>query len=311
MMCRGSHATASITVFLVALSTFCMMISAGNFVSGATSSVASAAKSRSSPHRKPWGTCESAFVRSPSFDEKAGECLSDDKVEETDDEMNPLVMSDPPRRIIIMGGPASGKGTQCEWISSRYNLVHLSTGDILRGAVAKDSSPGSIGALAQRYMDSGQLVPDEIIIHVLKERIMQPDCQKQGYLLDGFPRTRVQAQALLAMGIRPDTFIFIDVPDELLIERVIGRRLDPVDGKIYHTIFNPPPDAIKERLITRSDDNEEKAWKRLRQFHENVSSVKQCFQDIIVQVDGSSPPAIVAQSIRGLLEQPRSVSAAV
>lgn len=224
------------------------------------------------------------------------------------EQLNPLVMSDPPRRIIIMGGPASGKGTQCEWISERYNLVHLSTGDILREAVANDRSPGSIGALAKMYMDAGKLVPDEVIIHVLKERIMQPDCQEKGYLLDGFPRTRAQADALIAMGIRPDTFIFINCSDEILIERVVGRRLDPVDGKIYHTTFKPPPDEIKSRLITRSDDNEEMAWQRLRQFHENVASVKQCFEDIMVQIDGSSPPEIVAESIRGLLEKSQVAS---
>uniref|UniRef100_A0A7S4JYH1 Adenylate kinase active site lid domain-containing protein n=2 Tax=Odontella aurita TaxID=265563 RepID=A0A7S4JYH1_9STRA len=218
-------------------------------------------------------------------------------------EMNPLILSDPPRRIIIMGGPASGKGTQCEWISSRYNLVHLSTGDILREAVAKDSSPGSIGSLCRRYMEGGELVPDDVIIHVLKERIMQPDCEERGYLLDGFPRTRAQALALIEMGIVPDTFIFIDVPDEILIERVVGRRLDPTDGKIYHMTFKPPPEDIKDRLITRSDDNEEKAWKRLKQFHENVASVMQCFEKIIVHVDGSSSPDNVAENIRGLLEK--------
>lgn len=301
MKSRACHPICfSATVLGVAISVFF------SFYCDASSSVASTAKHTPPLQRKPWGTCESAFVRSPSYIEEVGERPSDIRMEEADNEVHPLVGSDRPRRIIIMGGPASGKGTQCEWISSRYNLVHLSTGDILRDAVANDSSPGSIGALAKKYMDNGMLVPDDVIIHVLKERIMQPDCQEQGYLLDGFPRTRAQALALIEMGIKPDTFIFIDVPDEILIQRVVGRRMDPVDGKIYHLTFKPPPDEIKNRLITRCDDSEEKAWKRLRQFHENVSSVKQCFEDITVQVDGSSPPESVAESIRGILENVRT-----
>eukprot|EP00567_Pseudictyota_dubia_P018600 CAMPEP_0197433808 /NCGR_PEP_ID=MMETSP1175-20131217/1608_1 /TAXON_ID=1003142 /ORGANISM="Triceratium dubium, Strain CCMP147" /LENGTH=318 /DNA_ID=CAMNT_0042962299 /DNA_START=132 /DNA_END=1088 /DNA_ORIENTATION=+ len=279
------------------------------FVSSASSSVASTSKTKCSAiQRKPWGAFESAFVRSPSFTDEVGGIESEVRMEDEGDidvnqELSPLAMSESSRRLIIMGGPASGKGTQCEWISRRYNIVHLSTGDLLRNAVAKDASPGSIGALAKMYMDNGKLVPDDVIIHILKERIVQPDCQERGYLLDGFPRTRAQATALIEMGIRPDTFIFIDVPDEVLIERVVGRRMDPVDGKIYHLTFKPPPEEIKGRLITRSDDNEENAWKRLRQFHENVSSVKECFQDIMVQVDGASSPDSVAESIKILLER--------
>ena len=142
-----------------------------------------------------------------------------------------------PIKIIIAGAPASGKGTQCELIREKFGVVHLSTGDMLREASAAGTE---VGKLAQEYMSQGKLVPDEVIIGAVKERLAQPDCQQKGWLLDGFPRTGAQAQALVDAGIHADTFIFLDVPDEDLIERVVGRRADPVTGKIYHMKFSPP-----------------------------------------------------------------------
>lgn len=208
-----------------------------------------------------------------------------------------------PRRIIVMGGPASGKGTQCEYIVSKYNLVHLSTGDMLRAAVARDTSPGSVGVLAKQYMDNGKLVPDDIIVRLVKERISQRDCLERGFLLDGFPRTRAQAMALKKLGVDPDTFLFIDAPDDVLVERVIGRRLDPATGRIYHLKYYPPSEDIKDRLITRSDDTEDKARSRLKQFHANVNAVKSCFQDTMVVVNGQGMPSEVAQTISNVLEK--------
>lgn len=214
-----------------------------------------------------------------------------------------------PRRIIVMGGPASGKGTQCEVIRQKYNVVHLSTGDtcMLRAAVAGKTE---VGLQAKVYMDVGSLVPDDLIVKLVKDRINQPDCQERGYLLDGFPRTRRQALALKRMGIEPDTFLFIDVPDDALVERIIGRRLDPVDGSIYHLKYKPPPQGIVGRLITRSDDTEEKAKSRLDQFHANVDSVKSIFRDIMVTVDGSGSPGTVSQQIGNVLERRLAKSAA-
>ena len=208
-----------------------------------------------------------------------------------------------PRSIVILGGPASGKGTQCEVIAKNYGVVHISTGDMLRTAVTEDSGEASIGGLAKAYMDAGELVPDRVIVELVKNRINQPDCQRRGYLLDGFPRTKSQAMAMSSMGIRPETIIYIDVPDEILIERVIGRRMDPKTGKIYHTKYRPPPSqSIEQRLITRSDDTEEKARNRLASFHKNLGAVSS-FKDITTVIDGRGKANEVAESIDIILSQ--------
>mmetsp|Transcript_25197 Transcript_25197/g.45605 ORF Transcript_25197/g.45605 Transcript_25197/m.45605 type:complete len:337 (-) Transcript_25197:1132-2142(-) len=200
---------------------------------------------------------------------------------------------DKARKIIIMGGPASGKGTQCEWIASKYNLVHLSTGDMLREAV-KNGLENGVGAVAKSFMDEGRLVPDDIMVKIVTDRLSQPDCRGRGWLLDGFPRTRAQADALSALGVTPDSFLFLNAPDETLIGRVVGRRMDPETGKIYHMQFNPPPEKILSRLTQRSDDTKEKMISRLSQFHDNVSSVRQFYEDILVEVDASLSPNAVA-----------------
>ncbi|MFN9981871.1 MAG: adenylate kinase family protein, partial [bacterium] len=144
-----------------------------------------------------------------------------------------------PLSIIIAGAPASGKGTQCEVIKELYDVVHLSTGDILRAAVAARTP---VGIVAKGYMDAGKLVPDEVIINIVKDRLQEEDCQTRGWLLDGFPRTKAQAEALKEAGVCADCFIFLNVPDEILVERVVGRRTDPVTGKIYHVKYFPPPE---------------------------------------------------------------------
>merc|ERR1712071_392496 len=198
-------------------------------------------------------------------------------------------------KIIISGAPASGKGTQCEMIKENFGVVHLSTGDMLRAAVA-DKTP--VGVAAKEYMDSGKLVPDDVIIGVVKDRLNQADCQSKGWLLDGFPRTQAQADALLASGISADCFLFLNVPDEILVERVVGRRTDPETGKIYHMTFSPPEDEeILARLEQRSDDTEEKVKVRLEQFHANVDAVKGSYTDIIVEINGTDKPANVALAV--------------
>lgn len=196
-------------------------------------------------------------------------------------------------KIIIMGGPASGKGTQCEKIVSMYNVVHLSTGDMLREAVQKNPNKG-YAVLAKQLMDKGELVPDDIIIQAVLDRISQPDCQERGWLLDGFPRTAAQANSLVKMGIVPDLFLFLDVPDAQLVQRVLGRRLDPITGKTYHVDFNPPPSSIASRLVRRFDDTREKVLHRLHHFHQHV---REYFEDILVEVDGSRSPSEVANSV--------------
>jgi adenylate kinase len=198
-------------------------------------------------------------------------------------------------KLIIAGAPASGKGTQCELIKEKYGVVHLSTGDMLRAAVAAGTE---VGKQAKDFMDAGKLVPDEVIIGVVKDRLEEQDCIECGWLLDGFPRTPAQAEALASAGVTADCFIFLNVPDEVLVERVVGRRTDPETGKIYHMTFSPPEDeAVLARLEQRSDDTEEKVKVRLEQFHANVEAVKGSYTDIAVEVDGTSKPEDVSQTI--------------
>jgi len=203
--------------------------------------------------------------------------------------------SDDSVKLIIAGAPASGKGTQCEVIKEKYGVVHLSTGDMLRAAVAAGTE---VGKLAREFMDSGKLVPDEVIIGVVRDRLAEEDCVQQGWLLDGFPRTPAQAEALAEAGVSADCFVFLNVPDEVLIERVVGRRTDPKTGKIYHMTFSPPEDEeVKARLVQRSDDTEEKAKVRLEQFYANVDAVKDSYEDIMVTVDGNRPRTDVSDDI--------------
>jgi adenylate kinase len=200
-----------------------------------------------------------------------------------------------PPRLIIAGAPASGKGTQCEIIKEKYGVVHLSTGDMLRAAVAAGTE---VGKQAKDFMDSGKLVPDEFIIGVVKDRLDESDCVESGWLLDGFPRTPAQAEALADAGVSADCFIFLNVPDDVLVERVVGRRTDPETGKIYHMTFSPPEDEeILARLEQRSDDTEEKVKVRLEQFHANVDAVKGSYTDIAVEVDGTKKPDEVSATI--------------
>jgi len=211
------------------------------------------------------------------------------------------VVQQGPLKIIIAGAPASGKGTQCENIRERYGVVHLSTGDMLRAAVAAQTD---VGKQAKEYMDSGMLVPDEVIIGVVKERLDQPDCKKDGWLLDGFPRTAAQADALAEAGISADCFIFLNVSDSILVERVVGRRTDPVTGKIYHMTFSPPKDEeILARLEHRSDDTEEKVKVRLGQFHANIGAIKGNYADMTIEVDGSKKPSEIAANIESEIKK--------
>mmetsp|Transcript_65161 Transcript_65161/g.132548 ORF Transcript_65161/g.132548 Transcript_65161/m.132548 type:complete len:431 (-) Transcript_65161:224-1516(-) len=199
--------------------------------------------------------------------------------------------------IIIAGAPASGKGTQCEIIKEEFGVVHLSTGDMLRAAVAAGTD---VGVQAKEFMDSGKLVPDEVIIGIIRDRLDEADCKEQGWLLDGFPRTAAQAEALADAGCTADCFLFLDVPDEVLVERVVGRRTDPETGKIYHLTFSPPPaddEALVARLEHRSDDTEEKVVVRLEQFHANVAAVKGSYEDIMISIDETRAPADVSADI--------------
>lgn len=211
-----------------------------------------------------------------------------------------------PLQIILMGAPSSGKGTQSHRILEHYDVVHLSTGDMLREAVYRDST-GGIGAIAKYYMERGSLVPDEIITQLVIDRISQPDCLEKGWILDGYPRTPGQAEALKKLGIIPDLVIFLNVPDFELVERVVGRRTDPITGKIYHLKFFPPPnEEIRERLVLRADDTLESMKNRLKEFHSNVEAVRRCYEDVFVEVNGMGTPEHVSSNIFSTIDQCRN-----
>jgi adenylate kinase len=167
-------------------------------------------------------------------------------------------------RLILLGAPGAGKGTQATFICKKYNIPQISTGDMLRAAV-KAGSP--LGVELKKVMDSGALVSDELIINLVKERIAQPDCAA-GFLFDGFPRTIPQADAMKAAGVKLDYVLEIDVPFDAIVERMSGRRSHPASGRTYHVKFNPPKvadidDVTGEALIQREDDKEETVKNRL------------------------------------------------
>ena len=173
--------------------------------------------------------------------------------------------------IILLGSPGSGKGTQAQFITEKYGIPQISTGDMLRAAV-REGTP--LGKEAKKVMDAGGLVSDNIILGLIKERIAQPDCS-QGFLLDGFPRTIAQAEGLDAMGVAIDTVIEIVVDDEDIIKRMSGRRVHSASGRTYHIEFNPPKtegldDLSGEALIQREDDKEETVRKRLQVYHQQT-----------------------------------------
>jgi len=174
-------------------------------------------------------------------------------------------------RIILLGSPGSGKGTQAQYITEKYGIVQISTGDMLRAAVREGTE---LGLEAKKIMDAGGLVSDDIILGLMKERIAQGDCAK-GFLLDGFPRTIAQAEGLDAMGITLDHVIEIAVPDEDIVKRMAGRRVHLPSGRTYHVDYNPPKvagidDVSGEALTQRDDDKEETVRKRLSVYHEQT-----------------------------------------
>ena len=172
-------------------------------------------------------------------------------------------------RIILLGSPGSGKGTQAKFITKKYGIPQISTGDMLRAAV-REGTP--LGIEAKSIMDAGGLVSDHIILALIKERITQPDCEV-GFLLDGFPRTIAQAEGLSAMGVVIDTVVEIVVPDEEIVKRMAGRRVHLPSGRSYHIEYNPPKqagldDVTGEALTQRDDDQEQTVRKRLAVYHE-------------------------------------------
>lgn len=183
-------------------------------------------------------------------------------------------------RLILLGAPGAGKGTQATFIKEKFNIPQISTGDMLRAAVKAGTQ---LGLEAKKFMDAGGLVPDEVIIGLVKERIKDADCAN-GFLFDGFPRTIPQAEAMKNAGVAIDYVVEIDVPDAAIVERMSGRRSHPASGRIYHVKFNPPKvagkdDVTGEELVQRDDDKEEVVLKRLQVYHDQTEQLIGYYSD--------------------------------
>ncbi len=195
--------------------------------------------------------------------------------------------------IVFLGPPGAGKGTQAKKIAEKYGIPQISTGDMFREHLSKGTE---LGLKAKEYMDKGQLVPDEVVLGMVEERLKQPDCEK-GFILDGFPRTVPQAEALdqllEKMGKKIDYAICIDVPDEELVKRLTGRRTCKKCGMMYHVMFKPPKeegkcDVCGGELYQRADDNEETVRNRLKVYHEQTEPIIQFYEKkgVLYRIDG-------------------------
>jgi adenylate kinase len=208
-------------------------------------------------------------------------------------------------RIILLGPPGAGKGTQAQNITKAFGIPQISTGDMLRAAIREGTE---LGKAAKAVMDKGQLVSDDIILGLVKERIAQPDC-KNGFLFDGFPRTIPQAQALVDNGIAIDAVVEIQVPDDKIVKRMSGRRVHLASGRTYHIVYNPPKvegkdDVTGEPLVIRPDDREETVRARLKVYHEQTEPLVRFYRDLsaksstkFLAVDGDRDVEVISKEI--------------
>ena len=214
-------------------------------------------------------------------------------------------------KVLLLGAPGAGKGTQAQFITAAFNIPQISTGDMLRAAI-KAGTP--LGLEAKKIIDEGGLVRDDIIIGMVKERIAQDDCQN-GFLFDGFPRTLAQAQAMIDAGVDLDAVVEIDVPDEVIVNRMSGRRVHLPSGRTYHVTFNPPKtegkdDVTGEDLIQRDDDKEEVVKKRLAVYHEQTAVLIGFYSQLTgdnapkyIKVDGTKAVETVKAEVLSALGQ--------
>lgn len=206
-------------------------------------------------------------------------------------------------RVILLGAPGAGKGTQAQYICERYGIPQISTGDMLRAAVAAGTE---LGLKAKQVMDAGGLVSDDIIIGLVQDRIAQPDCAN-GFLFDGFPRTIPQAEAMVEAGVDIDHVVEIAVDDEEIVSRLSGRRVHPGSGRVYHVRYNPPQredldDVTGEPLVYRDDDREETVRNRLAVYYSQTSPLIQFYQ----QMKGDCAPAYHRVAGVGTVEEIRN-----
>ena len=206
-------------------------------------------------------------------------------------------------RLILLGGPGAGKGTQANNVKEKYQIPQISTGDMLRAAVKAGTE---LGKAAKKTMDAGQLVTDDEIIGLVKERIKEPDCEK-GFLFDGFPRTIPQADAMKAAGVQIDAVVDIDVPDDEIIKRMGGRRAHLASGRTYHIVFNPPKeegkdDVTGESLVQRDDDKEETVKKRLEVYHDQTEPLIGYYKDWEKSSDAAAPKYIKINGVGKVAE---------
>jgi adenylate kinase len=204
-------------------------------------------------------------------------------------------------RLILLGGPGAGKGTQANYIKDRFRIPQISTGDMLRAAVKAGTA---LGREAKSHMDAGKLVPDEVIIGLVEERIEESDCEK-GFLFDGFPRTIPQADAMKEAGVPIDAVVDIDVPDDEIIKRLSGRRAHLASGRTYHVVFNPPKEAEKddvtgEPLVQRDDDEEATVRKRLEVYHDQTEPLIGYYRKWESSGETDAPRYIKIQGVGGV-----------
>eukprot|EP01062_Namystynia_karyoxenos_P051441 TRINITY_DN4039_c0_g1_i1.p1 TRINITY_DN4039_c0_g1~~TRINITY_DN4039_c0_g1_i1.p1 ORF type:complete len:300 (+),score=92.14 TRINITY_DN4039_c0_g1_i1:94-900(+) len=189
-------------------------------------------------------------------------------------------------RIVMIGPPASGKRTQGELLQQRYGLVRIATAELMRDEVKQGTH---IGKVASVHLDKGELVPDEVVVEAVLSRLQRADAKQTGWLLDGFPRTRAQALALQAAGVLPRVCVVLELPESLVIERVDGRRVDPVTGRTYHLSHDPPSfddTELVQRLEQRADDNRDAVRRRLAAYNRNSPEVIDCYQTIVTKLNG-------------------------
>jgi len=214
-------------------------------------------------------------------------------------------------KFILLGAPGAGKGTQAQFLTKQFNIPQISTGDMLRAAI-KAGTP--MGTMAKEFIDAGKLVTDEIIIGLVKDRIAEADCEN-GFLLDGFPRTIPQADALKEAGVEIDAVIEIDVPDEEIVQRMSGRRCHLPSGRTYHTVYNPPKEEGKddetgEELIQREDDHCDVVLDRLKVYHDQTAPLISYYSKVAetntalkyIKVDGTQKIADVEKAVLSALK---------